>query len=228
MLDPHLHVTVLNPEIEHSDVDRRWREIKRPVAVAGGEMSAEALELSYDSVRHVHVAPLSVRAQGGILIIDDLGRQRMSIQSILNRWVQLMENGADTFSLNSSEVITLPLDTTLVFSTNLELTDLMDEAYLRRITYKIPIQPPTPDEFLEIARRACAAIALVVDEDPLRYFVERLYSLPDVEPRSCYARDLIQTAVDTAIYRSGTPVLNREVVDWSIQLYLGERARRAN
>lgn len=227
VLDAHLHVTVMNPELEHADIDRRWREIKRPVAVAGGEMSAEALELSYDAVRHVHVAPLSVRAQGGILVIDDLGRQRMSLQSILNRWIQLMENGADTFALQSSEVITLPLDTTLVFSTNLALNDLMDEAYLRRITYKIPVRQPTREEFLEIAVRACGHIGLEPDDDALRYLVERLYSLPEVEPKSCYARDLMQTVVDTAVYHGREPRLDRDVVDWSIQLYLGERGQKA-
>jgi hypothetical protein len=179
-------------------------------------------------VRHVHVAPLSVRAQGGILVIDDLGRQRMSLQSILNRWVQLMENGADTFALNSSEVITLPLDTTLVFSTNLALHDLMDEAYLRRITYKIPMQLPTPQEFHRIARRSAETIGLPADDGSLRYLVERVYSLPGVEPKSCYARDLIQTVVDTATYRDATPELTSEVIDWSIKLYLGERGEQAN
>lgn len=227
VLDPHLHVTVLNPDVDQADVDRRWREIRRPVAVAGGEMSAEALELTYDSMRHVHVAPLSVRAQGGILVIDDLGRQRMSLQSILNRWVQLMENGEDTFALNSSEVITLPLDTTLVFSTNLALHDLMDEAYLRRITYKIPVRLPTAGEFLRIAERACETVGLTADGDVLRYLVDRVYALPGVEPKSCYARDLIQTVVDTATYREGTPDLTREVIDWSIKLYLGERGEQA-
>jgi predicted ATPase with chaperone activity len=228
VLDAHLHVTVLNPELEQADVDRRWREIRRPVAVAGGEMGAEALELSYDSVRHVHVAPLSVRAQGGILVIDDLGRQRMSLQSILNRWVQLMENGADTFALHSSEVITLPFDTTLVFSTNLALDDLMDEAYLRRITYKIPVPLPTASEFLEIAGRACVASGLTATEGALTYLVERVFAMPGVEPKSCYPRDLIQTVIDTATYRGATPVLNRDVIDWSIRLYLGERGEQAH
>jgi MoxR-like ATPase len=226
VFDAHLHVSVLNPELEQADVDRRWREIRRPVAVAGGEMSAEAMELSYDSVRHVHVAPLSVRAQGGILVIDDLGRQRMSLQSLLNRWVQLMENGEDTFTLQSSEVITLPLDTTLVFSTNLRLDDLLDEAYLRRITYKIPLQAPTPADFLEIARRACETMSLPAAESDLRYLVDRLYALPNLEPKSCYARDLVQTVIDTATYRGETPAMSREVIDWSIQLYLGERGER--
>jgi len=224
VLDAHLHVTVLNPDIEHADVDRRWREIRRPVALAGGEMSAEALELTYDAVRNVHVAPLTVRAQGGILVIDDLGRQRASLNSILNRWIQLMENGADTFALQSSEVITLPLDVTLVFSTNLALSDLMDEAYLRRITYKIPVKLPTPGEFREIARRACDMNDLPYDEDTINYMVARLYSIPGVEPKSCYGRDLVQTALDTATYRNLEARLTREIIDWSIQLYLGERA----
>lgn len=191
-------------------------------------MSAEALELTYDSVRHVHVAPLSVRAQGGILVIDDLGRQRMSLQSILNRWIQLMENGSDTFALQSSELITLPLDTTLVFSTNLALGDLMDEAYLRRITYKIPVREPTRAEFLEITIRACEQLGVDPDTDALEYLVEHLYSLPGVEPKSCYARDLVQTVIDTAVYYNRPVRLDREVIDWSIQLYLGERGLKVS
>jgi hypothetical protein len=199
VLDAHLHVPVLNPDLEHADVDRRWREIKRPVALAGGEMSAEALELTFDSARKVHIAPLSVRAQGGVLIIDDLGRQRMSLSTILNRWIQLMETGADTFALQSSEIITLPLDATLVFSTNLELKDLMDEAYLRRITYKIPVRQPTKAEFREIAVRACANAGIEPGERALDYLVTRLFLLPDVEPMSCYARDLVQVIADTGV-----------------------------
>jgi hypothetical protein len=154
----------------------------------------------------------------------------MSLQSILNRWVQLMENGADTFSLQSSEVVTLPMDTTLVFSTNLALNELMDEAYLRRITYKIPVSEPTREEFLEIARRACATLGLPPDADALHYLVDRLYALPGVTPKSCYARDLLQTAIDTARYRNEPARLTSEIVDWSLRMYLGERAeqRRAS
>jgi len=224
LFDAHHHVPVENEAIAHADVDRRWREVQRPVAVAGGELSADALELSYDTVRNVHVAPMSVRCQGGILVIDDLGRQRSSLQLILNRWIQLMENGCDTFALRSSEAITLPLDVTLMFSTNLVLNDLMDEAYLRRIPYKIPVTSPTAAEFREITVRACRAVGLGADRDALEYLIQRLYSLPDVEPRSCYARDLVQTVVDAAAYYRETPRLTRAAVDWALLLYLGERA----
>jgi len=224
LFDARLHVSILHGDMEHADIDRRWHEIKRPVAVAGGEMSGEALELSYDSVRNVHIAPLSVRAQGGILIIDDLGRQRASIASILNRWIQLMENGADSFALHSSEVITLPLDVTLVFSTNLVLADLMDEAYLRRISYKIPVQNPTPEEFREVARRVCASEGVAADERWLDYLTERVYSIPDIEPKSCYPRDIIQTVVDSARYLKSDVTMDARTIDWALRLYLGERA----
>ena len=226
VLDGHLHVPVLNSDLEHADVDRRWREVRRPVALAGGEMTAEALELTFDSARRVHIAPLSVRAQGGVLIVDDLGRQRMSLSTILNRWIQLMETGADTFSLQSGEVITMPLDATLVFSTNLNLNQLMDEAYLRRITYKIPVRQPTQDEFREIALRACRSMNLEFDDDALSYLVTRLFALPDVEPMSCYARDLIQTVADTGVYYGRHVRLESDTIDWAIRLYLGERGQR--
>jgi predicted ATPase with chaperone activity len=228
VFDAHLHVSVLNPDLENADIDRRWREIKRPVAVAGGEMSGDALELTYDSIRNVHVAPLSVRSQGGILVIDDLGRQRASLSSILNRWIQLMENGADTFALQSSEVITLPLDVTLIFSTNLVLADLMDEAYLRRISYKIPVLNPTTEAFREITRRICGKVGLTVEEDTLDYLVDRLYSIRDLEPKACYPRDIVQTVVDYGTYRKQQPRLSVEAVDWALKLYLGERAQLAS
>jgi hypothetical protein len=224
VFDAQIHLASLNPDLEQADVDRRWREIKRPVAVAGGEMSGDALELTYDPARNVHVAPLSVRAQGGVLIIDDLGRQRSSLQSILNRWIQLMENGADTFALRSGEMITLPFDVTLVFSTNLTLTEVMDEAYLRRISYKVPVGNPTPDEFRAIFRQVASNAGLEVESDALDYLVTRLYSIPGLDPKSCYPRDLAQTLVDYATYHGVEPRADRETLDWALLLYLGDRA----
>jgi MoxR-like ATPase len=227
VFDAQLHVAVVNPEMETADVDRRWREIRRPVAVAGGEMSGSALELSYDPVRNVHVAPLSVRAQSGVLVIDDLGRQRSSLQSILNRWIQLMESGSDTFALQSSEIITLPFDVTLVFATNLTLSDLVDEAYLRRISYKIPVNNPAPDEMRIVLERITASSGVAVAPGAIDYAIDRLYSLAHLEPKSCYPRDLVQTIIDDAQYRGADAVLDRQTFDWALKLYLGERAEPA-
>jgi hypothetical protein len=122
-------------------------------------------------------------------------------------------------------VITIPLDATLVFSTNLQLSDLMDEAYLRRITYKIPVRKPTQAEFREIAVQACRNMNITPDDDAIAYLVSRLFSLPGVEPMSCYGRDLVQTVADTAAYYGRPLRLDRQTIDWAIRLYLGERGQ---
>jgi hypothetical protein len=136
-----------------------------------------------------------------------------------------MENGADTFSLQSSEIITLPLDTSLVFSTNLPLSGLMDEAYLRRITYKIPVRTPTKEEFRLIAGEACISLGIEANDAAVNVLVERLYSLPNVEPKSCYARDLIQTVLDAGTYHGRPARLDETSIDWALELYLGDRGR---
>lgn len=133
--------------------DRRWLPVDRPTVIVGGNMGAESLEMTYDATQGIHNAPLSVVAQGGVLVIDDLGRQKVSPKEILNRWVIMMEQGCDSFALSTSEIVRLPLDVTLIFSTNLTLEDLMDEAYLRRIAYKIEILNPDREELAEITRR---------------------------------------------------------------------------
>lgn len=204
-------------------LDGRWREIRRPSIIVGGDMGAEALEMTFDSMRNVYKAPLSVRAQGGVLVIDDLGRRRVPIQTILNRWVQLMEQGYDSFSLQSSQVIRLPLDVTLVFSTNLTIEDLMDEAYLRRISYKIPISNPTREQFLEITRRVCDQKRVPYTEEALEYLARKLYDSGLFEPKGCYPRDLVQTIVDWAEYHGERPRVDTMTVERACKLYLGER-----
>ncbi|HXF50670.1 MAG TPA: hypothetical protein VNM43_03185 [Dehalococcoidia bacterium] len=203
--------------------DARWREIRRPAIVVGGDMGPEALEMTFDTMRNVYKAPLSVRAQGGVLVIDDLGRQRVPIQTILNRWVQLMEQGYDSFSLQSSQVIRLPLDVTLVFSTNLSIEELMDEAYLRRISYKIPVGNPTREQFLEITRRVCQQKGVPYTEEALQYLVQKLYDSGLFEPKGCYPRDIIQTIVDWADYHGERARVDAFTIERACKLYLGER-----
>lgn len=203
--------------------DARWREIRRPAIVVGGDMGAEALEMTFDTMRNVYKAPLSVRAQGGVLVIDDLGRQRVPIQTILNRWVQLMEQGYDSFSLQSSQVIRLPLDITLVFSTNLSVEDLMDEAYLRRISYKIPVPNPTREQFIEITRRVCEQKRVPYTEEALQYLAQKLYDSGLFEPKGCYPRDIIQTIVDWAEYHGERARVDSFTIERACKLYLGDR-----
>jgi energy-coupling factor transporter ATP-binding protein EcfA2 len=201
--------------------DRRWLPVSRPNVIVGGDMGAEALEMSYDATQGIHQAPLSVVAQGGVLVIDDLGRQKVSPKEILNRWVIMMEQGYDSFALSSSEIVRLPLDVTLVFSTNLTLRDLMDEAYLRRIAYKIAIPDPTRDQLAEITRRYCTSKGLAWTEDAIQYLMDKLYAPGRRAPHGCFARDIVTTVIDEAEFLGRQPVFDRESIDTACTLYLG-------
>lgn len=235
VFDPDVHKSVVEDEAQSTSLladkslrhDRRWLPVSRPSVIVGGDMGAEALEMSYDATQGVHQAPLSVVAQGGVLVIDDLGRQKVSPKEILNRWVLMMEQGYDSFALSSSEIVRLPLDVTLVFSTNLTLTDLMDEAYLRRIAYKIPIGDPTAEQLGEITRRYCKSHGVAYSEDGIKYLMERLYAPGLRTPHACYARDIVTTIMDEAEFNARPPVLDRESVDTACVLYLGSEDEAA-
>jgi predicted ATPase with chaperone activity len=228
VFDPDVHRSLVEDEQPSEGLfadtalkhDQRWLPVHRPSVIVGGDMGAESLEMSYDATQGVHQAPLSVVAQGGVLVIDDLGRQKVSPKEILNRWVLMMEQGFDSFALSSSEIIRLPLDVTLVFSTNLTLQDLMDEAYLRRIAYKISIPNPTRDQLAEITRRYCGKKAIEWSEDGISYLMDRLFD-GNRSPHGCFPRDIITTVIDEAEFGGRPPVLDRESIDTACALYLG-------
>ena len=206
---------------EPSRRDRRWLPVHRPTVMVGGNMGEEALEMTYDPVQGIHKAPLSVVAQGGVLIIDDLGRQKVAPKDILNRWVIMMEQGYDSFALSTSEIVRLPLDVTLIFSTNLTLQDLMDEAYLRRIAYKIAIPDPGQTQLAEIARRFCDGKGIKWSEDAIQYLMERLFSPGLPKPRGCYPRDIITTIIDEAEFHGRDVALDREAIHAACRMYFG-------
>lgn len=229
VFDPDVHKSQVDNEIQTEGLfadksarhDRRWLPVSRPNVIVGGDMGAEALEMSYDATQGIHQAPLSVVAQGGVLVIDDLGRQKVSPKEILNRWVIMMEQGYDSFALSSSEIVRLPLDVTLIFSTNLTLHDLMDEAYLRRIAYKIAIPDPTRDQLAEITRRYCTGKGLPWNEDAIQYLMDKLYAPGRRPPHGCFARDIITTVIDEAEFLGRDPVFDQESIDTACTLYLG-------
>lgn len=229
VFDPDIHKSQVDNEDKSEGVwadkalrhDRRWMPVSRPQVIVGGDMGGEALEMTYDATQGVHNAPLSIVAQGGVLVIDDLGRQRLSPKEILNRWVIMMEQGYDSFALGSSEIVRLPLDVTLVFSTNLTVQDLMDEAYLRRIAYKVAIPNPERDQLAEIARRFCAYKGIEWSEEAVQHLVDQLYAPGLPEPHGCYPRDVITTIIDEAEFQGREAVVDRESVDTACTLYLG-------
>lgn len=229
VFDPDVHKSQVENQDKSEGVwadkalrhDRRWLPVSRPTVIVGGDMGAEALEMSYDATQGVHNAPLSIVAQGGVLVIDDLGRQKISPKEILNRWVLMMEQGYDSFALSSSEIVRLPLDVTLIFSTNLTLQDLMDEAYLRRIAYKVAIPDPDRNQLAQITRLYCDRRGLTWTEEAIEHLMDRLFEPGRPVPRGCYPRDIITTVIDEAEFYGREAELNEESIDTALMLFLG-------
>jgi len=200
--------------------DQRWVRVRRPVVVVGGELTQESLELSFDPVARFYQAPPHVKAQDGVFVIDDFGRQRIRPEELLNRWILPMERGFDLLTLSSGESFNIPFEIALMFSTNLAPADLVDEAFLRRIPYKVNLPSPNPEQFKEIMRRVCMSRRVAFTEEALTYAVRRLYSDDfGFEPRGAYPRDLVQIIQDSARFDGVQPTLSPEFIERAIQVY---------
>ena len=201
------------------DRDRRWVLIKRPVVVVGGEFTLDDLELCYDAVQRVYRAPASVQAQGGTLVIDDLGRQRARPVDILNRWIVPLERGFDTLVLQTGGYAVVPFRVSLILSTNMAPDEILDEAHLRRIPYKVQVPDPTPDQFRVVVTRVCREKGLPFTESAVDHLVNGLYGR-GLPVRGCYARDILQIILEAAVYRGVEPRLDGEWADRACELYL--------
>jgi hypothetical protein len=173
--------------------DRRYVEAQRPVVVTGGELTLEQLDLQWDASGRMYQAPPQLKAAGGVLVVDDLGRQRVPVRELLNRWVVPLEQRRDHLTLGSGRKIVVPFDCFVIFSTNLEPRALADEAFLRRIHYKIEVPEPGRDEYEQIFRSCCDERDMAFDEDALEYLYNEFYGEGGVEPRRCHPlRDLAE------------------------------------
>ena len=135
--------------------DMRFVKVRRPVVLTGGELTLEQLDLQYDTYTKMYQAPFQVKANGGVLILDDFGRQRVPPKDLLNRWIVPLEKRIDFLTLHTGGKFPVPFDTLLIMATNLEPSQLVEEAFLRRIHYKIQIHGPDPDQYAEIFARCC-------------------------------------------------------------------------
>ena len=223
VFDPEMHRRAPNelPKEMVARVDRRWVCTQRPFVIAAGELTLDALELAYGPGRY-YDAPMHVKANGGTFVIDDLGRQRIEPYQLLNRWLFPLENRADYLTLQTGRKVRVPFRQMLVFSTNLNLEEALDGAFLRRIGYRLRIGNPTPPDyahvFTQYAARCQVSIPLgLIDALRERYAAERR------PMRSCEPRDLIERARDICIYR-GLPLdLTPEVMDLAWKGYFGEQ-----
>ncbi len=204
---------------ESQRLDRRWLRIRRPVVIAGGELTLESLDLSWDESKRYYEAPLQMKANGGMFLIDDFGRQQIRPRDLLNRWIVPLEKRFDYLTLQTGGTIEIPFDMLIIFATNLEPRDLVDEAFLRRIRHKIEINNPTFDEYREIFRRIAQSRGIPYDEQILAYILQEYYIKPDRPLRSCHPRDILDHLTDIARFQGISPRLNKESVDHACSGY---------
>ncbi len=199
--------------------DRRWTLIRRPMIGVGGELALENLDLSYDPLMKFYEAPFQMKANGGVFLIDDFGRQQVQPRDLLNRWIVPLEKRVDYLALVTGRKIDVPFDALILFSTNLAPDQLVDEAFLRRIRYKINIGDPSWEDYREIFKRIVAKRNIAYSEDTLRYIVMEYYIKPKRKPRAVHPRDLMEELVDIARFRGVKPEMSKELIDASCRAY---------
>jgi predicted ATPase with chaperone activity len=199
--------------------DRRWIAVHRPVITVGGELTLGELDLIYEQTSKYYEAPLQMKANGGMLLVDDFGRQQARPRDLLNRWIVPLEKNLDFLTLHTGRKIEVPFDVLIVFATNLAPKDLVDEAFLRRIRHKIKIEDPTWDEFREIFRRVCREQEVPYDEQGLAYLIKEHYIKRERPKRGCHPRDLVAQLKDIASYLDVTPELTEELIDQACGTY---------
>jgi hypothetical protein len=202
--------------------DPRWVHIKRPFIVVGGELTLAGLDLVFDDTHKYYEAPFQVKANGGILLIDDFGRQQVRPRDLLNRWIVPLENRVDFLTLHTGRKLEIPFDVLVVFSTNLPPRDLVDEAFLRRLRHKIEIGDPSYEEFREIFKRVSQAKNVKYNDQGLAYLLQEWYIKRNRKLRASHPRDLCDQIIDIARYLNVEPEMNRDLLDRAAASYFVE------
>ena len=209
--------------------DRRWRLIKRPVIVVGGELAMESLDLIWSEESRFYEAPFQMKANGGCFMIDDFGRQRMDPKDLLNRWIVPLEKKVDYLALHTGIKIAVPFDVLLVISTNLDPRDLVDEAFLRRLRYKIPIDNPTEENFKKIWELVSNDRGIPYSDEVVSFFLEK-HMKPKGRPlRCCIPRDILELVMDQCRYHQTQTTISPKLIDEAAEAYfvdLGEKLSR--
>ncbi len=200
-------------------IDRRWVRIRRPTIVAGGELTMSSLEVTHNAATGISEAPLQLKSNCGTLVIDDFGRQRMSIDELLNRWIVPLEKRYDFLNLPNGKKIKVPFDQLIIFSTNLEPRDLVDEAFLRRIPYKIEVIDPTEEEFRNLFKMLAPRMGLEYAEGPINYLVDTHYKKTGRQFRFCQPRDLLMQVRNFCTYEKRPLELKNEYFDLAVDIY---------
>lgn len=205
--------------LDQSKIDRRWVRVRRPTIVVGGELTLENLEVTLNRSTGISESPLQLKSNCGTLVVDDFGRQKMSIDALLNRWIVPLEKRVDFLNLLNGKKVQVPFDQLIIFSTNLEPRDLVDEAFLRRIPYKIEIIDPTEAEFRDLVKMMCGRLGFTYDDKPVDYLIDTHYKKVNRPFRCCQPRDLLQQVKNYCLFRKIQPKLSEDYFDLACENY---------
>ena len=226
VFDPITHVKVETPQEEgrsliesKKEYDTRWVLCKRPIEFAGGELTLATLDLSFNPSAKYYKAPPHIKANGGVFLIDDFGRQLVRPRDLLNRWIVPLEKRVDYLTLHTGKVFQIPFDTIVLFATNLEPAKLADEAFLRRIRNKIYVADPTPEGFKQIFEEICKKKGIPYDSEAVDYLLDGVYKKYELNMRSCHPRDLLEQIVSIAKFNSVPPTLSKVFIDRACHTY---------
>ena len=239
LYDPVYHhaVSGLNPLEENDDAeggwlksppthDQRYVKIRRPIVLTGGELTLDQLDLQYDNHTKMYQAPFQLKANGGVLILDDFGRQRVPPKDLLNRWIVPLEKRIDFLTLHTGGKFPVPFDCLLIISTNLEPSQLVEEAFMRRIHYKILVEGPNPQQYAEIFARCCIEREIEYDQAAVNHIYDAWYGRRGIHARACHPRDILDHLVDIARFYQGRPELNFDMVDRACRSYFLDDSRK--
>ena len=224
VFDPLVHTKMIQSpardELKFSEGhDPRLVICERPMVITGGELTADMLEIQYESSARLYEAPLQLKANNGMFIIDDMGRQKVSPAQVFNRWIVPMEEQRDYLTLGSGRHFTVPFDVILIFSTNLHPLDLADEAFLRRIGYKIEFGTLTAEQYEHIWRDVCTTYKVEYEPEVLDYVLNELHGKRRIELLPCHPRDLLGMAVDHAVYENDSHEVGIDHIRWAWDNY---------
>src|SRR5258705_1605804 len=219
IFDSHCH-RIASEELTPTEYDRRWVLIERPPVVVGGELTLENADLTWSDAAKFYEAPFQMKSNGGTLVIDDFGRQRMAPQDLLNRWIVPLERRVDYLALHTGKKIEVPFEQLVVFSTNLDEKDLADQALLRRMGYRARVEPPTPTAYSEIFKRQAYNRGIKVERAMLSHVLNK-YRVEHRQMKGCEPRDLLDRATDICLFEGNSPELTPQVIDTAWRNYFG-------
>lgn len=219
--DVHMHTMNLaqSGATQKLKIDHRWRLFERPAVMVGGELTMDSLNLRYEPLAKVYEAPLQLKANGGMFLIDDFGRQMISPQELLNRWIVPLESGFDFLRLQSGQTLEVPFRQLIVFSTNLDPGQLVDGAFMRRIQMKVEVGGPSEKLFYQIFMSICKAYGVPFEKKGFVHLLQKWYRIPNRIMQAVHPRDIIKTVISISDYEGIEPRITPELLDEACASY---------